>query len=298
MSSNLPRRVAQAALLVAAGAAPVVGATSAHAALPVGNLPLGGLPGIAQPDVAGLPLAAADGLGGAGGLGGILQPDLSELPSPNAEAAFDAVRPDFGKLPAVEADVAGSPVGQKVSRLTGADIPDTALPSLKQLDTAEPQLADLPLVGETLADVTQPSLSTPLPQLPELAPNVPQVQDMGAVQQVQDVAQQPDVADLVRPYVGKLADPEMVMPSVATEAVGKTGDAVGQSLEDTVVGPAMMGIGPALPVAGYATDQSVNAAMPATDAALAHGTQQHLVTNSADTVGGATTPLREVPYSL
>lgn len=62
MSSTLPRRVVQAALLAAAGAAPlIVGAAAAHAAeLPVPAL--NGVTGISQPDLA-LPTGAADQLG-------------------------------------------------------------------------------------------------------------------------------------------------------------------------------------------------------------------------------------------
>jgi hypothetical protein len=85
-----------------------------------------------------------------------------------------------------------------------------------------------------------------------------------------------------------LSQPDLSLPTGAA-------DRVGQNLADSVLTPAMWGLGPSLPVAGYSADQAVNGSMPAADAALTQGTQHYIETHAADTLAGVTTPLREVP---
>ncbi|MDI2128936.1 ATP-binding protein [Yinghuangia seranimata] len=98
-------------------------------------------------------------------------------------------------------------------------------------------------------------------------------------------------ADLPLPAVGGISQPDLAVPTTAA-------DMASRQLEESVLGPAMWGLNPALPIAGYYTDKSLNSALPYADAALATGTQNYLVTNAAETVGGVSTPLREVPQSL
>ncbi|MCF2532935.1 hypothetical protein [Yinghuangia soli] len=249
MSSTLPRRVAQAALLVAAaGAAPVLAAPAAHADLPLAGL--GGLGGITQPDLAGLPQVGGDTLGGAG--------VLDEA----AGLTSMAQQPEVAEL--------------------GALAQPADLASLSSM--AQPDLSAV------TARVPKPQLSGVTGMASEEVSGLGQLAnpDFAALGSVQ-----PDFSDLTG-----AAQPDVAVPAAAKRVPAKAADAMGQRLENSILAPAMMGIGPSLPVAGYATDQSVNAAMPATDAALAHGTQQHIVTNSATTLDGVSTPLREVPQHL
>lgn len=280
MSSTLPRRVAQAALLVAAGAAPVVGASTAHAA----PLPLGGLSGVSQPDVAGLPLAALSGAEG-------LTPDTANLP------------------------VLG---GQGLDGLTESPLTQSTLPQTGLTDRlpASGLLEALPHAGLT-DSLPQTALTEGLSQgnLTALSQ-----QDLGSLTQPDVSVARPDVASMAQPEVGmitqpavgkvkgladrvdpdftQLVDTNAPVPAAAMSLPAGATDQVGQQLEDSILGPAMMGIGPSLPVAGYAADKSINAGLPAADAALTHGTQRHLMTNSAETMDGVSTPLREVPYHL
>ncbi|UGQ09471.1 hypothetical protein LO772_21295 [Yinghuangia sp. ASG 101] len=242
MSSTLPRRVAQAALLVAAGAAPVVGAASAHAVgVPLGNQPID-LPGASPADVTGVPFS----------VNGVTEAFHPAVGVPLDGAVDQVTRP--GAVPRAVANVTDT------SRVT---------------DTAT---AAGPAVGALLDSVH---------------PRVPDLREAPAVRKVQRIATQPGVADLVEPVTGPLAHPDTTPPSVDRAVRG--GDAVARRLHAQVVRPAALGVGPALPITGYATDKSVNAAMPATDGAVALATGRHVVSNAALTVEGATTPLREMP---
>ncbi|WP_436777210.1 hypothetical protein [Yinghuangia sp. YIM S09857] len=280
MSSTLPRRVAQAALLVAAGAAPVVGASTAHAAA----LPLGGLSGVSQPDVAGVPLAA---LGGPEGL----TPDAANLPVVGSQGLdgltesplAESVLPQTGlteRLPA-----SGLVEALPQTGLTDA-LPQTSLTEgLPQGDVSA-------LSGQNLGSLTQPDVSIARPDVSDMArPEVGMI-TQPAVGKVQGLA------DRVNPDVSKVVDTDAPVPAAVKAIPAGATDEVGQQLEDSVLGPAMMGVGPSLPVAGYAADKSINAGLPAADAALMYGTQRHLTTNSAETMDGVSTPLREVPYHL
>ncbi|HSA51979.1 MAG TPA: hypothetical protein VLH10_17965, partial [Yinghuangia sp.] len=216
MSSTLPRRVVQAALLVAAGAAPVVGAASAHAAaLPLGNHPLD-LPGVSQTNMSGVPFTV--------------------------DGVTDAVQPAVGVPLAGAVDKVTEPgaVPRALNTVTeAADVAETgAVPLLDRVSPQVPDLREAPVVK--------------------------------AVGKVQHLAAQPGVTKLVQPLVGQVAHPEAGLPSVDGVTAGS--DAVARRLQASVLRPAGMGLGPALPITGYATDKSVNAAMPTMDTELARGT--------------------------
>jgi hypothetical protein len=233
--------VAQAALLAAAAAAPVVGASTAEAA----NLPLGGLGGLTQPD---LPVAGLDQVGG-------LAPDTSTLPLVGSEG-LDGL----GRV--------AKPLGQ-----------------LEQTDLSG-------LTSGDLGSMTQPGVALAEPDVSNMAQP-----DLTGIARPH-VAKLSQVAKSVHPDVSKVVDTNAPVPKAAKSVADQSTDHVGQQLEDSILGPAMMGMGPSLPVAGYAADKSINAAVPATDTALAYGTQRQVATNSATTVDGISTPLREVPRLL
>lgn len=100
MSSTLPRRVVQAALLAAAGAAPlIIGASAAHAAeLPVPALD--GVTGISQPDLA-VPTGIADQVG-EGLAGSVLVPAEAGLGPALPIAGFSADRGLNSAMPSAD----------------------------------------------------------------------------------------------------------------------------------------------------------------------------------------------------
>ncbi|MEU8137866.1 hypothetical protein [Streptodolium elevatio] len=279
MSSTLPRRVVQAALLVAAGAAPVVGASTAHAVLP-----LGGLSGVSQPDVAGLPLAA---LGEAEGL----TPDAANLPVVGSQGLEGLTESPLTQSTLPQTGLTDRlPASGLLEALPHAGLTD----SLPQTALTEglPQ-GDLgALTQQDLGSLTQPEVSVARPDVADMARP-----EVGMITQPA-VGKVKNLADRVNPDVTKVVDTDAPIPAAAKSIPAGATDQVGQQLEDSILGPAMMGVGPSLPVAGYAADKSINAGLPAADAALMHGTQQHLQTNSAETMDGVSTPLREVPYHL
>lgn len=281
MSSTLPRRVAQAALLVAAGAAPVVGASTAHAAA---ELPLGGLSGVSQPDVAGLPLAA---LGGAEGLA----PDTANLPVVGAQGLDGVTESPLMRSTLPQTGLTDRlPASGLVEALPHSGVTD-ALPQTA-LTEGLPQGDLTSLARQDLGSLTQPDVAIAQPDVAGMAQP-----DVGAIARPA-VGKVKGVANRINPDTTQLIDTNAPIPAAAKALPAGATDQVGQQLEDSILGPAMMGVGPSLPVAGYATDKSINAGLPAADAALSHGTQRHIQTNSATTMDGVSTPLREVPYHL
>ncbi len=241
MSSTLPRRVVQAALLVAAGAAPVVGAASAHAVdVPGGNAPID-VPGVPRTDVTGIPFLV--------------------------NGITDAVRPVMG-LSAVGA------VDQAVR------------PGVAQAETGLASSSPNSAVGTAAG----PGVAAVLENIDQQAPDL---RDNPAVRVAQRVAPHRGVVKLVQPAVDPLSHPVSAPPS-ADQAVRGT-DAVARRLQAQVAYSATAGLRPALPVAGYATDKSVNAAIPASDRTIALSTGRRAVTNAALTTEGLTTPMREMP---
>ncbi|MFE5328059.1 ATP-binding protein [Embleya sp. NPDC056575] len=142
--THISRRVAQAALLIAAGAAPILGASAAHAA----ELPTGGLGALTQPDVGGLAdkvPAASEGAGNAaGGTASKAVPAASKTAGQTAATTASNANRTVGDGAAAVAPAAGQTVGQAApaaGQLAGGGAP--AAPSLP----AVPSLGGLPIGG-------------------------------------------------------------------------------------------------------------------------------------------------------
>ncbi|MFF7248738.1 ATP-binding protein [Embleya sp. NPDC008237] len=142
--THISRRVAQAALLIAAGAAPILGASTAQAA----DLPTGGLGALTQPDVGGLAdkvPTATEGAGDvAGGTASKTLPAASKTAGQAAATTATNANRTVGESAAVAAPAAGQAVAQAApaaGQLAAGGVP--AAPSLP----AVPSLGGLPLGG-------------------------------------------------------------------------------------------------------------------------------------------------------
>ncbi|MGC0415497.1 ATP-binding protein [Embleya sp. AB8] len=135
--THISRRVAQAALLIAAGAAPILGATAAHAA----ELPTGGLGTLTQPDVGGLAEkipAASEGAGdAAGGTAAKTVPAAAKTAGQTAGTTASNANKTVGESAAAAAPAAGRTVGQATpaaGQLAGGGVPAApALPAAPSL---------------------------------------------------------------------------------------------------------------------------------------------------------------------
>ncbi|MEU4731721.1 MULTISPECIES: ATP-binding protein [unclassified Streptomyces] len=114
MSLPLTRRIARAALLVAAGAAPVVGAAGAASAAGLESVPQLGT--LTAPDTADASATATDAVGTA----------AQTLPAPAADVAGKAGGL-LGGLPAVPS-AQDLPVGSLTGSLPGGGLPGGGLP--------------------------------------------------------------------------------------------------------------------------------------------------------------------------
>ncbi|MEU0934787.1 ATP-binding protein [Embleya sp. NPDC005971] len=142
--THISRRVAQAALLIAAGAAPIIGASAAHAA----DLPTGGLGALTQPDVGGLadklPAASESAGDAAGGTASKTLPAATKTAGQTAGTTAVNANRTLGETAAAAAPAAGQTVGQTApaaGQLTGGGLP--AAPSLPSTSA----LGGLPLGG-------------------------------------------------------------------------------------------------------------------------------------------------------
>jgi len=110
--THISRRVAQAALLIAAGAAPILGASAAHAA----DLPTSGLGGLTQPDVGGLAAkvpAASEGAGETAGQAAQKHvPAVTKTAGQTAGTTANTANKAVGGTAAAAAPVAGQAVAQ------------------------------------------------------------------------------------------------------------------------------------------------------------------------------------------
>ncbi|MER7518655.1 ATP-binding protein [Streptomyces sp. NPDC126499] len=120
MSLPLTRRIARAALLVAAGAAPVVGAAGSASALDHSLAPAGGLPGLSALDTTAADSTLDTATGVVGETGGKAAPAAQQLASDPAGAAADTL----GQTAGAAAESAEAPASDALGGL-----PDTgALP--------------------------------------------------------------------------------------------------------------------------------------------------------------------------
>lgn len=123
---HISRRVAQAALLIAAGAAPILGASAAHAA----ELPSTGLSGLSQPDLGGVAAklpAASEGAGQAAGSAAQKHvPAVTKAAGQAAGTTAGTANKALGGTAAVAAPAAGEAVGQAApaaAKLAGSAAP-------------------------------------------------------------------------------------------------------------------------------------------------------------------------------
>ncbi|MYW01349.1 ATP-binding protein, partial [Streptomyces sp. SID3343] len=110
--THISRRVAQAALLIAAGAAPFLGASAAHAA----ELPTGNLGGVAQPDLGSLtdklPAASEEAGNTAAGAAQKSVPAVSKTAGQTAGVTASNLNRSVGEGAAVVAPAAGEAVSE------------------------------------------------------------------------------------------------------------------------------------------------------------------------------------------
>lgn len=153
MSLPLPRRFAQAALLLGAAAAPLIGAGAAHAA----SLPAPGLGGLSSLDGAGL----GDAAGGASHQATVLAADAATDAMKTALPTADHLVGTFGHsaLPVVQQAATGAP--DAAGRLLGGTVESAtaAVPHGQELPTAHV----LPALGGTHAAALPATGKLPLP---------------------------------------------------------------------------------------------------------------------------------------